>query len=589
MVVFAFDRDWTVDVNPHPRKEAVPLDWVRHLAHETDHPVYAIGNQALADEAAIPGVVDIVGRHPDDWSDWLGDKRPNGYYEQFPQRRQRLALIEDLHPNAEDYIVVDDLDLSDVTGWQHYHAWEFVPAVRNGDVDPGLPWCEPRTDGSGLPASAAIMPADIDALRSFLDEHADADAFQIEYTDNGEQRTRVAADARVIERTVKRPAAAITIKCVGLPPGTGAFRVRFDDIRSVNAVEPPDDLFAVDGDTPATRASDLADLAAVAPGRVNLPMVVDLLGSSDSAAREAAIDAAGHLANARPEDSLALLPAIHSRLTDDEYTTTVLDCIATLAAAEPSEVAPYVDNVTPYLQADDDQRRRSAARILSEIATQDPSDVVDAVPSLSTVVADYGPGFVHAVFALNQVAGDHPSEVRPAARDLTAVLADTALDAEPRLNASAALGKVASEFPDAAVDAIQSLVELLDADNQRLRANAAGVLSDIATGYAGALVPHVEDLASLLDSDDDYVLVNTTAALSRVAKTNPDTVEPYTDQYIALLDHDHRLVRLNACWALGHVGASNATDKLNDVRKTDSDEAVRTRANWALSEATDGK
>jgi len=64
MLVFAFDRDWTIDVNPHPRHDAVPLEWVRHLAHETPHAVYAIGNQTLAEEAAIPGVVDIVGRHP---------------------------------------------------------------------------------------------------------------------------------------------------------------------------------------------------------------------------------------------------------------------------------------------------------------------------------------------------------------------------------------------------------------------------------------------------------------------------------------------------------------------------------------------
>lgn len=51
MTVFAFDRDWTVDVNPRPNRQAVPLDWVRTLAHETVHPVYAIGNQDLADEA----------------------------------------------------------------------------------------------------------------------------------------------------------------------------------------------------------------------------------------------------------------------------------------------------------------------------------------------------------------------------------------------------------------------------------------------------------------------------------------------------------------------------------------------------------
>lgn len=140
MYVFAFDRDWTVDVNPHPNREAVPLEWVRHLAHRTDHAVYAIGNQDLAEEAAIPGVVDIVGRHPDDWDEWLGEKQPDGYYERFPKRRERLELIADLHPDAEGYVVVDDLDLSDVEGRDHYHALDFVPAVRQAEIHPELPW-----------------------------------------------------------------------------------------------------------------------------------------------------------------------------------------------------------------------------------------------------------------------------------------------------------------------------------------------------------------------------------------------------------------------------------------------------------------
>ena len=33
----------------------------RYLTHETSHAVYVIGNQDLAEEAAIQGVVDIVG------------------------------------------------------------------------------------------------------------------------------------------------------------------------------------------------------------------------------------------------------------------------------------------------------------------------------------------------------------------------------------------------------------------------------------------------------------------------------------------------------------------------------------------------
>jgi hypothetical protein len=172
MYVFAFDRDWTVDVNPHPRETAVPLEWVRYLAHETEHAVYAIGNQDLAAEAAIPGVVDIVGRHEDDWDDWLGAKQPDGRYERFPSRRERLSLVRDLHPGADAYVVVDDIDLRDVDDWTHYHAWEFVPAVERGDLDPTLPWVdsepdastdtEPdaRTDGDGRPNAEAVADSE---------------------------------------------------------------------------------------------------------------------------------------------------------------------------------------------------------------------------------------------------------------------------------------------------------------------------------------------------------------------------------------------------------------------------------------------
>lgn len=138
MYVFAFDRDWTVDVNPHPSREAVPLEWVTYLAHETPHKVYAIGNQDLADEAAIPGIVDIVGRHPTaEWMETLGEKKRNGYYESCPTRRERLRMLTDIHPDSSEYYVIDDLDLSDMEeeGWNHYHAWDFVPAVRNGEVD----------------------------------------------------------------------------------------------------------------------------------------------------------------------------------------------------------------------------------------------------------------------------------------------------------------------------------------------------------------------------------------------------------------------------------------------------------------------
>ncbi|WP_049894127.1 hypothetical protein [Salinarchaeum sp. Harcht-Bsk1] len=139
MTVFAFDRDWTVDVNAHPSKDSVPLEWVRLLADDPDHSVYAIGNRMLEEEAGIPGVVDVVHRHPDDSERWLGEPTGNGHPEKLPTRKERLSLIADLHPAAEKLVVVDDLDLSYVEGWTHYYPWDFVRAVNAGNCQSDLP------------------------------------------------------------------------------------------------------------------------------------------------------------------------------------------------------------------------------------------------------------------------------------------------------------------------------------------------------------------------------------------------------------------------------------------------------------------
>ena len=132
-VVLAFDRDFTVDLNPHPTREAVPLEWVRYWAHETDHEVWAIGNQDLTDEADIPGIIELV-RRRDGNIDALGEQDQFGYYEWWPEREQRLHILADLFPNASEHIVVDDIDLSHVDGWEHYHAWDFVDEIRNGCI-----------------------------------------------------------------------------------------------------------------------------------------------------------------------------------------------------------------------------------------------------------------------------------------------------------------------------------------------------------------------------------------------------------------------------------------------------------------------
>lgn len=134
--VFAFDRDYTIDVNP-PRdedREPVPIEWVGYLAHETDHIVYATGNQMLKREASIPGIAEIVDAHPE--GDLEEDVRSVTVR---PDRDERVQMLGDLYPDAEELIVVDDADLSHLREWEYYPSWEFMPAARDGRVLEELP------------------------------------------------------------------------------------------------------------------------------------------------------------------------------------------------------------------------------------------------------------------------------------------------------------------------------------------------------------------------------------------------------------------------------------------------------------------
>lgn len=148
MYVVAFDRDHTVDVNPPANREAVPLEWVRHLARETDQQVWATGNQRLTDEAGIPGVRTAIRRLADEGAlpEPVERDLPERWNEEpsvtrFVDRSTRVRLLERVHPDATGYLVVDDVNLSHLDGWRHYYPWDFVEAVRSDELefDLGLP------------------------------------------------------------------------------------------------------------------------------------------------------------------------------------------------------------------------------------------------------------------------------------------------------------------------------------------------------------------------------------------------------------------------------------------------------------------
>lgn len=590
-IVFAFDRDWTVDVNPHPRHEAVPLDWVRHLAHDTRHAVYAIGNQDLADEAAIFGVVDVVGRHPDDWERWLGEKRPDGRYERFPSRRDRLALIADLHRDADRYIVVDDLDLGDVDGWEHYHAWEFVPMVREGEIDPALPWVREAVTDGGRPPTAGITPASPDHLASFLDDYGDAPGFELTFSgnlgDGGDQRTQLLSDVRFVQRSLDRPSARPTVECVPIDPTAESFSLPVEVVDHLATVDPDRELFTAGAETPVEEAVGLRRLAGSKPDAVRVSAVLALLDAEDRPPKQerAALQALTRVAAVRPADCTPALPIVRSLLEEErsEAPGQALGVLRAIGEAEPAAVAPLASVLVPYLDGPSVRVRREAAHCLANVAAEFPEDVTDAVPGLATVVEDGIPGGTHAVYVFTRVADEHPEAVKPVADTLATVVGDDSLPDTVRSNATGALGKVVGEYPSVGVEVVDEAIELLDVENPKLRNNAIGLLADVALVHTDVVEPHVGTIAPLLDAEDTYTRINASGALSRVAEDFPDAVRELTGAFVDLLTDDSPAVRENACWALGYLQATAAEEELRRRVREDESEAVRSRAFWALS------
>jgi hypothetical protein len=161
-----FDRDRTVSVNPSPRPDerAVPLAWVKYLAHDSgaaNVDVWATGNQRLCEEAAIPGTVEAVAYWKfldvEESAAASNESEEEGYAgldrePPRPRRRDRLRLIAGLYrhpPPAEDdstaedlhqpvFVVIDDAGLKDMyeEGFEHFLPWVFCVLAEETDGQP---------------------------------------------------------------------------------------------------------------------------------------------------------------------------------------------------------------------------------------------------------------------------------------------------------------------------------------------------------------------------------------------------------------------------------------------------------------------
>ncbi len=570
MYVLAFDQDWTVDVNPHPNREAVPLDWVRFWAHEADHEVWAIGNQDLVYEAGIPGVVEAVRRYYGD-IDVLGEQDENDRYESWPSRERRLELLAELFPDAARYIAVDDLDLSHVDGWDHYTAWEFRDEIKTGS----LKFLNPPSTDTESTSSTNTRTSYSDRVDTIRQQLQTAQEVRVSLDESGTDTIRSTS------WTQPRPSALP----IDAPPtrdfttSTGETRrIQLPDISDITILEAePGDP---DTDTNSGQDIEYPDATIMLPRS-------EIVGSFSTAHRvQYTVDV---LRNATVYSALPVkLMGQFRRAVDnapDDAGSPVVQA-SKYAAQHPSHLRNHVDDLIQLASASNTEVSRRAIWCLMDLAEEDPTAVLDAAPALVTALeSDDDTAREYATYALTSLSEQYPEELLPA---LDTLLAQVETENNTiRTNTLAAVGHIVTNYPDTAVEHVDAIATLLESDKKRVRNNAVGLLADIAQEHPDVVVEYADALAVRLTDPNIQARINASIALMRAGEANPEAVRNQHQYLEAALEDASPDVRANACTLIANANAPVPKEKLRELRASDPNDTVRDRAAKAINRLTD--
>lgn len=567
MQVLAFDRDWTVDLNPHPNHRAVPLDWVHHWAHHTNHEVWAIGNQDLVYEAGIPGVVEIVRRYHGDL-ETLGEQDENGRYESWPSRERRLELLSELFPDATNYIVIDDLDLEHVEGWEHYHAWEFIDALEKGSSISGL--STPSNEEKLSPSRGNDTDHD-QKIRNQLEQ---ASEVKVRLDDEREDAFR--------SRSWKegRPSAS--------PPG-----------------DPRPMVFTTDsGETIRAKVSEIAEIEVcrmasesdddrgdIESSQLDSDTIPDpslMLGRAEQAdcfTTTQQVEFAINLLKLRTQ-----VPAFSHTVAETfldqvegvpEEDRSPVVLVIKFARNHPMILSQYIDELGTLARLDNEFVRQQALRCLVSIVEYDPQDVLDAVPTFDMVLeGEHIQSQKQVVYILSRVSESHPESVLPILDTLLERIAED--NQEIQINALAAVGHIASEYPNTVDKIVDTVAPFLSSDATNVNMNVVGLMADIAREYPESVVQYTDEITQLLEHETEQVRINASIALLNAGKANPERIRKQQEAMEAGLEDPTPAVRANVCTLIGNADVDVDIEKLEELATNDSSNEVREQASWAL-------
>jgi hypothetical protein len=436
-----------------------------------------------------------------------------------------------------------------------------------------------------------MVPSDASHLSSFLNEHGDASVFQLTYSEAGDDVTALLWYLSVESTHTDESLNSPSVLCTPLDPGTDRFTVAVDAVERLSVVDPPVEAFTADADTPTAEATARRRAAEAKPDAVSVSPILSLLDREESSTlvEREALRALRAVAAVRAAECTPAVPILRSLLRQSDIASPhdALAVLHLIGEHDPADIAPTVGEIIPYLDSERVPARCEAAGCIAAIASEYPSDAVDAVPGLATVLDNDSEGHDAAVAALGHIASEHPEAVTPVTSQLRDVVRDDAASDASRMHGTAALGRVIDAFPGLAVEVLGDVARLYEVENHKLRNNAVALTFEAAAIHTDVVEPYVDDVAALLTDDDAIIRTNASGTLARVAEDFPESIGHLTPTLVELLTDDDSRVRENACWALGYLRATDALDPLKQRVTEEEVQDVQTRAAWAVSQIRD--
>lgn len=243
----------------------------------------------------------------------------------------------------------------------------------------------------------------------------------------------------------------------------------------------------------------------------------------------------------------------------------------------PSQIS--LDELREHLHADDPTMRAETAKVILQLAGDNPRRIKPIVNDLQAYINDSnGKIRKNVINTLALVALESPEDVRPLIQDLRDRFHDD--QGEVRSGAILAVAGIADEYPEDVRPFVKSIRMYLGDEHKLVRQNAAMLMQYMLSEYPELSEAFIEDLLPRLTDANAAVRVNTARAVMEISAKRPEVLRHFlTDIADCLDDNDYR-VRNKLVLILGMVAYEYdkiRSDTVQELRPLLEDENEETR------------